>query len=102
MGIMIFMLKLQRRALMWPNNLCARLYIHNIYIYIDIETYKICVEVFEKTVSPTEMIDHSFERKFYKACHRLCLKSMRGSSRAQRARNVLKWQFYYDAIHQSL
>ena len=26
MGIMIFMLKSQRRALRWPNNLCARLY----------------------------------------------------------------------------
>ena len=43
-----------------------------IYIYIYIEIYKICVEVFEKTVSRTEMIDHSFERKFYEACHRLC------------------------------
>ena len=29
--------------------------------YSDI--YKICVEVFKKTVSRTEMIDHSFERK---------------------------------------
>ena len=27
MGIMIFMLKSQRRAFRWPNNLCARLYI---------------------------------------------------------------------------
>ena len=40
--------------------------------HIDIEIYKICVEVFGKTVSRTEMIDHSFERKFYVACHRLC------------------------------
>ena len=27
MGIMIFMLKSQRRTLRWPNNLCARLYV---------------------------------------------------------------------------
>ena len=27
MGIMIFMLKSQRRAFRWPNNLCARLYL---------------------------------------------------------------------------
>ena len=44
----------------------------SIYRDRDIEIYKICVEVFEKTVSPTGMIDHSFERKFYEACHRLC------------------------------
>ena len=31
MGIMIFMLKSQRRAFRWPNNLRARLYI---YIYM--------------------------------------------------------------------
>ena len=31
---------------------------------IDTEIYKICVEVFEKTISRTEMIDHSFEKKF--------------------------------------
>ena len=28
MGIMIFMLKSQRRAFRWPNNLCARLYVY--------------------------------------------------------------------------
>ena len=44
--------------------------IHN--RYRDIEIYKICVEVFEKTISRTETIDNSFERKFYEACHRLC------------------------------
>ena len=26
---------------------------------------QICVEVFEKTIRGTELIDHSFERKFY-------------------------------------
>ena len=44
----------------------------NFLVYSNIEIYKICVEVFEKTISRTEMIDHSFERKFYEACHRLC------------------------------
>ena len=29
MGIMIFMLKSQRRAFRWPNNLCARLYVRD-------------------------------------------------------------------------
>ena len=34
-----------------------------IYIYRAID--QICVEVFEKTIRGTEMINHSFERKFY-------------------------------------
>ena len=71
-------------------------------MYIDIEIYKICVEVFEKTISRTEMIDHSFERKFYEACHRLSKKLVRGFTCAQRARKVLKLQFYNDAMYQSL
>ena len=33
--------------------------------------YNFCVEVFEKTISRTEMIDHSFENKFNEACYRL-------------------------------
>ena len=33
---------------------------------------QICVEVFEKTIRGTEMIDHSFERKFYGVWNRLC------------------------------
>ena len=33
MGIMIFVLKSQRRAFRWPNNLCARLYIDCKYKY---------------------------------------------------------------------
>ena len=37
------------------------------YIYI----YNFCIEVFEKTINHTEMIDPSFERKFYGACYRL-------------------------------
>ena len=30
------------------------------------------VEVFEKTISRTDVIDHSFERKFNGVCFRLC------------------------------
>ena len=37
--------------------------LRSIYIYID----QICVEVFEKTIRRTEIIDHLFERKFYGA-----------------------------------
>ena len=33
---------------------------HHIYIYNNI--YNFCVEVFEKTISRTDMIDHSLER----------------------------------------
>ena len=33
---------------------------------------QICVEVFGKTVSRTEMINHSLGRKFYGAYNRLC------------------------------
>ena len=62
------------------------------------EIYKICVEVFEKSISRTEMINHYFERKFYEACHRLCKKLVHGFTCAQRARKVLKLQFYYDAV----
>ena len=31
--------------------------------------YKYIVEVLEKTIRSTEMIDNSFERKFYGACY---------------------------------
>ena len=41
-----------------------------IYMYTCID--QICVEVFEKTIRDTEMIDHSFERKFYGVWNRLC------------------------------
>ena len=34
--------------------------------------YNFCVEVFEKTISRTEMIDHSFESYFNGVCYRLC------------------------------
>ena len=53
------------------------------YRDIDIEIYKIYVEVFEKTISRTEIIDQSFKRKFYEACHRLCKELVRGFSWAQ-------------------
>ena len=38
MGIMIFMLKLQRRAFRWPNNLRARLYISR---HVEVRLYVI-------------------------------------------------------------
>ena len=61
-----------------------------------------CVEVFEKTISRTEMIDHSFERKFFGAWNRLCLKLVRGFNRARRARKVLILQICNDSMYQSL
>ena len=33
---------------------------------------QICFEVFKKTIRGTEMIDHSFEKKFYVVWNRLC------------------------------
>ena len=45
---------------------------------------------------------HNPEIKFYETCHRLCYKLVRGSRRVQRARKLLKLQFYYDAMYQSL
>ena len=45
-----------------------------IYTYI----YNFCVEVFEKTISPTEIIDHSFERYYNGVCYRLCKNVVRG------------------------
>ena len=47
-------------------------FIVSYFSFIVQANYKICVEVFEKTINCTEMIDHSFERKLYGACHRLC------------------------------
>ena len=58
------------------------------YMYVCIDNF--CVEVFEKTISRTEMIDHSFERIFYGTCYRLCKNDMRGFSCALSARKVLK------------
>ena len=43
-----------------------------IHVYIYTSTDQICVEVFEKTIRRTEMIDHSFEKKCYGAWNRLC------------------------------
>ena len=48
------------------------------------------------------MINHSFERKFYRAYFTLCKNIVRGFSRARHAHKVLKWDFYYDAIYESL
>ena len=46
-----------------------------VVILIGILTYRsidqICVDVFEKTMRRTEMINHSLERKFYGAWNRL-------------------------------
>ena len=58
--------------------------------------------MFEETISCTEMIDPSFERKFYGVCYRLYKNIVRGFNRAQCAHKVLKWDFYQDAIYQSL
>ena len=55
-----------------------------------VDVYKLCVEVFEKTLSRTKMIDHSFERKFYGAYYTLCKNAVRGFSRTKRAHKVLK------------
>ena len=48
--------------------------------------------MFEKTIGRTEMIDHSFERKFYGACYRLYKNVVRWFNRAQCAHKVLKWE----------
>ena len=47
-------------------------------------------------------LNHSFERKFYGAYYTLYKNVVRGFSRAQHAHKVLKWDFYYDAIYESL
>ena len=39
-----------------------------------VDVYKFCVEVFEKTLGRTKMIDYSFEKKFYGAYYTLCKK----------------------------
>ena len=41
---------------------------HMHHVYID----NFSVEVFEKTISRTDVINHSFERKFNGVCFRLC------------------------------
>ena len=52
-----------------------------IYIYI----YNFCVEVFEKTISRTKMIDHSLERYYNGVCYRLYKNIVRGYCCARRA-----------------
>ena len=64
-----------------------------VYIYIDWLIDKFCVEVFEKTIRRTDMIDHSFERKLYGACYRY-KNFVRGFKYAWGAFKVLKWDFY--------
>ena len=68
---------------------------------MDILIYKFSVEVFEKTLSRTKMIDHSFKRKFYGVYYMLCKNAVSGFSRTKRTHKVLKWDFHYDAIYQS-
>ena len=58
------------------------IYRSNLYIYIDLYIYiyisiyiyidQICVKVFGRTVSRTEVIYHSLERKFYGVWNRPC------------------------------
>ena len=67
---------------------------------MDILVYKFCVEVSEKTLSLTKMIDHSFKRKYYGAYY--VKNVMRGFSHTKRMYKVLKWGFHYDAIYQSV
>ena len=67
-----------------------------------VDVYK-HVETFEKTLSRTKIIDHSFERKFYGVYYMLCKKNaVSGSSRTKRAHKVLKWDFHDVAIYQSV
>ena len=56
-----------------------------IYIYID----QICIEVFEKTIRRTEIIDHLFERKFYGALKIGYIKMFREGLVARSARTKL-------------
>ena len=57
MGIMIFMLKSQRRAFRWPNNLRARLYIIQILYIIHFIIYNyICACQFEITFTLSLLI----------------------------------------------
>ena len=58
--------------------------------------------MFEKTISRTEMIDHSFESKNYGACYRLCENVVCGYSRAQRALKLLKLRLSNQPINQLL
>ena len=55
---------------------CQRFYQYVIVFYylnfeIKIKIYNFCVEVFEKTISRTKMIDHSLERYYNGVCYRL-------------------------------
>ena len=52
--------------------------------------------------SRKELIDHSFESKFYGACYRLCKNVLRGFSCTLRAHKFVKWDFCYDVVYQSL
>ena len=69
---------------------------------MDILVYKFCVEVSEKTLNRTKMIDHSFEGKFYGTYYTLCKNIVREFSHTKRVHKVLKWNFHYDAIYQSV
>ena len=44
--------------------------LYAVCIIFAIQYYKVIVEVLEKIMGRVEMIDHSFERKFYGACYR--------------------------------
>ena len=53
-------------------------YTHKLYAVCEVFSlfamqlhYKYTVEVLEKPIRSTELIDHSFERKFYGACYGL-------------------------------
>ena len=52
----------------------AQYRVHKLYAVLEVCSvfairYKYIVEVLEKTIRSTGLIDHSFERKFYGACY---------------------------------
>ena len=67
-----------------------------------VDVYKFCVEVFEKTLSRTKMIDTHLKGSFMGRIIRYVKNAVRGFSRTKRAHEVLKWDFHYDAIYRSV
>ena len=59
------------------------------HTYKNNNIYNFCIEVFEKTISRTKMIDHSFERYCNGVCYRL-YKILCAGTAARSARLKLK------------
>ena len=64
-------------------------YPQNQIFWFLVNIYNFCVYVFEKTISCTKMIDHSFERYYNGVCYRLYKNIVRGTA-ARGARLKLK------------